>query len=275
MITLFKLLSAWPLWLLHGVGAFLGWIVFVVSPAYRKRFLDNANLAGLSWLQKLGAVAQSGKLVAELPRVWLGQAVPVVWEGVEHVQEALAKGRGVVFLTPHLGCFEVAAQAYAQRFGREGKPMTVLFRPPRQAWLREVVTASRQRPGLQTAPTSLSGVKQMIKALKKGGSVGLLPDQVPPQGMGMMAPFFGREAYTMTLSVRLVQQTGATVLLAWGERLGRGRGYRVHVQPLAQKLPVTLLDAVMAVNQAMESLVLQCPQQYLWGYARYKQPRQA
>lgn len=275
MFTLFKLLSAWPLWLLHGVGSALGWLVFATSAVYRRRFLNNAGLAGLSWQQARGAVAESGKLVAELPRLWLGQPVQVVWEGAEHVQEALDKGQGVVFLTPHLGCFEIAAQAYAQRFGQTGRPMTVLFRPPRQAWLRKMVSASRQRPGLQTAPTTLSGVKQMIKALKRGESVGLLPDQVPPQGMGMMAPFFGRDAYTMTLSVRLVQQTGATVLLAWGERLSRGRGYRVHVQPLAKQLPATLLDAITIVNEAMEALVLQCPQQYLWGYARYKQPRQA
>ena len=151
--------------------------------------------------------------------------------------------------------------------------MTVLFRPPRQAWLREVVGVSRQRPGLQAAPTTLSGIKQMIKALKAGESVGLLPDQVPPQGMGVMVPFFGREAYTMTLSVRLVQQTGAMVLMAWGERLSWGRGYRVHVQALPEALPVSLAEAVAGVNRAMETLVLQCPQQYLWGYARYKQPR--
>lgn len=274
MLTLFKLLSAWPLWLLHGVGSALGWLVFALSAVYRRRFLDNAGLAGLSWQQAQGAVAESGKLVAELPRLWLGRPVQVVWEGAEHVQEALDKGQGVVFLTPHLGCFEITAQAYAQRFGQAGRPMTVLFRPPRQAWLRKVVSASRHRPGLQTAPTTLSGVKQMIKALKRGESVGLLPDQVPPQGMGMMAPFFGREAYTMTLSVRLAQQTGAMVLLAWGERLSWGHGYRVHVQPLAKQLPATLLDAVKTVNEAMEALVLQCPQQYLWGYARYKKPRQ-
>ncbi|TXT41649.1 MAG: lipid A biosynthesis lauroyl acyltransferase [Comamonadaceae bacterium] len=169
--------------------------------------------------------------------------------------------------------FEITAQAYAQRYGVTGKPMTVLFRPPRQTWLRAVVQASRQRPGLLTAPTTLSGVKQMIKALKNGESVGLLPDQVPPQGMGVMAAFFGQQAYTMTLSVRLVQQTGASVLLAWGERLSWGRGFRVHVQPLNVELPATLPEAVSAINHAMESLVMQCPQQYLWGYARYKQPR--
>jgi KDO2-lipid IV(A) lauroyltransferase len=104
--------------------------------------------------------------------------------------------------------------------------------------------------------------------------VGLLPDQVPPQGMGVMAPFFGRDAYTMTLSVRLVQQTGATVLLAWGERLAWGRGYRVHVSPLEVPLPSELSEAAAAVNLAMQSLIGQCPAQYLWGYARYKQPRE-
>jgi len=275
MMTLFKLLSVLPLWLLHGAGWVLGWMVFLASGTYRHRFVANARQAGLTAGRWLPAVGQSGQLVTELPRLWLGRPVGVFWDdsAAAHVQVALTQGRGVVFLTPHLGCFEITAQAYAQRFGQAGHPMTVLFRPPRQAWLQALVSSARQRPGLLTAPTTLSGVKQMIKALKHGDAVGLLPDQVPPQGMGVMAPFFGCEAYTMTLSVRLVQQTDAVVLLAWGERLPWGRGYRVHVQPLAAALPGTLPEAVAAVNLAMQGLVLQCPGQYLWGYARYKQPR--
>ena len=274
MFTLFKLLSAGPLWLMHGLGAAMGWLVFLVSGVYRTRFLANARQAGMGWRQWLGAVGQSGKLVAELPRLWLGAPVPVQWDGEQHVAAALAAGRGVIFLTPHLGCFEITAQAYALRYG-PAQPMTVLYRPPRQAWLREVVEAARGRPGLQTAPTTLAGVKQMIKALKQGQSLGLLPDQVPPVGMGVWASFFGREAYTMTLSVRLAQQTGATVLMAWGERLAWGRGFRVHVQPLPVALPADATQAAGVINQAMEGLIRHCPQQYLWGYARYKQPRDA
>jgi KDO2-lipid IV(A) lauroyltransferase len=114
----------------------------------------------------------------------------------------------------------------------------------------------------------------MVRALKLGQSLGLLPDQVPPQGQGVWAPFFGREAYTMTLSARLAQQTGATVLLAWGERLPWGRGYRVHVQPMQPALPHDSALAAAAINRAMEALILRCPQQYLWAYARYKAPRQ-
>ena len=274
MITLFKSMSVLPLWLVHGLGWGLGWLVFAASGVYRRRFLANARQAGMAWPQWRGAVGASGQLVAELPRLWLGRPVPVLWDGAHHVEEALALGRGVLFLTPHLGCFEVTAQAYAQRYGQAHQPMTVLFRPPRQPWLRELVTRARARPGLHTAPTTLAGVKQMIKALKKGQSLGLLPDQVPPLGLGLWLPFFGREAYTMTLSARLAQQTGATVLMAWGERLSWGRGYRVHVQPLAAALPADGEPAASVINQALEDLIRACPQQYLWGYARYKQPRQ-
>jgi KDO2-lipid IV(A) lauroyltransferase len=132
---------------------------------------------------------------------------------------------------------------------------------------------ARNRPGLQAVPTTLAGVRQMIKALRAGEAVGLLPDQVPPEGMGVWAPFFGRSAYTMTLAARLALQTGARVVLIWGERLPWGRGYRLHTRPLGHDLSPDLETAVVQINQAMESMVLTCPQQYLWAYARYKEPR--
>ncbi|MDP2368421.1 lysophospholipid acyltransferase family protein [Rhodoferax sp.] len=274
MTSLFKFLSILPLWLAQGLGAALGWLVFVCSGVYRRRFLANARQAGLSRRQWLPAVAAAGKLTAELPRLWFGSAVPVSWRGAEHVEAALLRGKGLVFLTPHLGCFEVAAQAYALRYGLTQQPMTVLFRPHRKPWLRELVAQARTRPGLHAAPATMAGVKQMVKALKRGQSLGLLPDQVPPAGLGVWAPFFGRDAYTMTLSARLVRQTDATVLLAWGERLPWGRGFTVHVQPMEQALSSDATLAATQINAAMEQLVLACPQQYLWGYARYKQPRQ-
>jgi KDO2-lipid IV(A) lauroyltransferase len=273
MTTLFKLLSYCPLWLLHGFGWLLGWLTFVFSGIYRRRFVANARQARVEWRQWVDAVGESGKLVAELPRLWLGTPVPVVWDGAEHIADALNLGKGLVVLTPHLGCFEVAAQAYAQRFGQTHQPITVLFRPSRQVWLSDLVSGARERPGMSVAPTTLAGVKQLIKALRRGESVGLLPDQVPPQGMGVMAPFFGRDAYTMTLSSRLVQQTGATVLMAWGERLGLGRGFCVHVRPMPMELPSDTGEAAAVINRAMENLVRECPGQYLWGYARYKIPR--
>ena len=177
-------------------------------------------------------------------------------------------------LTPHLGCFEVTAQAITDAFSHQHGPLTVLYRPSRKAGLADVMESSRARPGLEPVPTTMAGVRQMIKALRAGRAVGLLPDQVPPLGMGQWAPFFGKPAYTMTLAARLALQTGAHVVLVWGERLPWGRGYQMHVSYMSQALSEELEPAVVQINQAMADLILTCPQQYLWGYARYKQPRQ-
>ena len=278
MLLLLRWLSRCPLWLLQGVGALAGWLSWALSPSYRARLAANARVAGLSRAKAWPAVAHAGRMIAELPWLWLRPVsrplgARVRWTGAELVDAALARRQGLVFLTPHMGCFEVTAQAFAEHFGASS-PITVLYRPARKPWMRELVDASRARPGLATAPATLAGVRQMIRALRRGETVGLLPDQVPPEGMGVWAPFFGRPAYTMTLAARLVQQTGATLLLAWGERLSWGRGYVVRVRP-GPVLPAdsTPESAAAIINRAMEELILQAPEQYLWGYHRYKQPR--
>lgn len=269
MKRLFQLLSAWPLPLLHIAGGALGWLAFLLSPTYRRRFLANAAQAGYRFSEVRQAVAEAGKMIGEVPRLWFGATPPVHWEQAEAMRALRAEGRGAVFLTPHLGCFEVAAQSWAQQFG----PVTVLYRPARKPWLQDLVATARERANLSTAPTTLAGVRQMLRTLKSGGVVGLLPDQVPPKGLGVWAPFFGREAYTMTLPARLVQQTGAALVLVWCERLPRGRGYRVHVRRFEGELAADAREAATQINAEMERLVRAGPGQYLWGYARYKEPR--
>ena len=116
MEALFKFLARWPLSSLHGLGAALGWLTYALSPTYRRRFIANSRLAGFSTAQVRGAIAHAGRMACELPRLWLGAPVPVQWEGAELIDAAHAAGKGIIFLTPHLGCFEITAQAYAQRY---------------------------------------------------------------------------------------------------------------------------------------------------------------
>ena len=282
MTLLLRWLAACPLRLLHALGAGAGWLAWACSPPYRRRLRDNAAHAGVAAAQRRRAVAEAGRMVAELPRLWLrpaGRPIAdaVRWEGAERIERWLAAGRGLVLLTPHLGSFEMAAQAYAERFGAR-HPITVLYRPARQPWLRALQATARGRPGLLTAAADLSGVRQLLRALRQGQAVGLLPDQVPPHGQGVWAPFFGRPAYTMTLAARLAQQTGAAVGLAWCERLPRGAGYVLHFEDLPEPLPPAAAGeeaAAAAVNRAMESRVRRAPEQYLWGYHRFKSPRGA
>ncbi|GMV45619.1 MAG: hypothetical protein AMXMBFR66_10170 [Pseudomonadota bacterium] len=287
MTLLLRWLARRSLRLLHALGALLGWLVWAAAPGYRRRLAANAAAAGVSAAARRAAVAEAGRMSLEMPRLWLrpaGEPIadPVHWQGTELVEAALAAGRGLVFLTPHMGSFELCAQAYAERFGAR-QPVTVLYRPSRNAWLRRLEETARARPHLATAPATLAGVRQLLRALRRGQTVGLLPDQVPPEGMGVWAPFFGRDAYTMTLAARLVRHSGAALYAIWGERLARGAGYRVHVLPM----PVPLADAAAlpadeaaaqrldaaAINRSMELLIAACPSQYLWGYHRYKSPR--
>ena len=274
MLALYRLAARWPLSLLHALGAALGWLSWLASPTYRRRLRDNAALAGYGFAQVRPAVAHAGRMALETPRLWFGPPVPMRWDGTELVDAAYAAGRGVVFLTPHLGCFEITAQGLAERYHARYGPIPVLDRPARQAALAQVVETARRREGLDTAPTTLAGVRQMIKALRAGRAVGLLPDQVPPEGQGLWSPFFGQPAYTMTLAARLIQQTGAVPLLVWGERRPRGQGYDLHFRALAEPLADELAPAVAQINREMERLIRECPTQYLWGYGRYKQPRE-
>ena len=278
MLLVLRWLSRRSLRVLHAVGAFLGWVVYALSPSYRRRLRSNAQSAGISLQQRRQSVAEAGKMVMESLRLWLRPpaqpiADPVHWQGEHLIDEALALGRGLVFLTPHMGSFEVTAQAYAQRYGAQ-RPITVMYRPARYRMLRELEEAARARPALATAPASIGGVRQMMRALKRGEAVGLLPDQVPPFGMGVWTDFFGAPAYTMTLAARLAQHSGAPIVLAWCERLPAGQGFHLRLSRLTEPLPLRgEVEQAAVINRAMESLIRQCPQQYLWGYNRYKRPR--
>ena len=266
-ILLFRLMAHLPLALLHNLGAIAGWLAWWASPKYRRHFRLQIEQAGLAEHRR-AAIAEAGKGLFELPKIWLRPHEEVVERvvkvsGWELVEAACAAGRGVVLLTPHLGCFEIAAQ-YCAKF----RPITVLYRRPKNARLTPLIE-SRGGANVHLAPADLSGVRRLRKALRAGEVVGLLPDQVPGNGEGVWVPFFGRPAYTMTLAARLAQ-TGATVLMGYAERLPYGAGY--HLQMLApQESPADdLIERTAQLNRELETIIRRCPEQYFWGYNRYK-----
>jgi KDO2-lipid IV(A) lauroyltransferase len=270
MRLLFRLLSRLPLSVLQHFGALAGWIAYGLSARYRQLLQRNlpADLAGMT--TGLAVAAETGKGIFELPWLWQRPQQEVVarvlkvdnWSLVE---EAWRIGKGIIFLTPHLGCFEITAQYYANH-----RPMTVLYRKPKRAALAPLIEQGRGA-NLKLAPADLSGVRNLLKALKNGEAVGMLPDQVPGSGEGAWVPFFGRPAYTMTLAPRLAD-TGATVLLAYAERLPGGRGYHLKLFPLPEPLGGSPEQKAAQINRALEGLIRQCPSQYAWGYNRYKHP---
>ena len=277
ILFIFKLLSLLPLRLLQATGAALGQLTYHLSASVRQEIQANLAQAGYHDPALARAAArESGKSMLELPFVWLRPSAEVLaktstdqWQLID---EARQSGRGILFLTPHLGCFEITAQHFASR-PDDGQPITVLYRPPRKAIFRPLLEGARQRHNLLLAPADLSGVKRLVRALRKNQAVGLLPDQVPSRGEGIFAPHFGRLAYTMTLPARLAEMSGASVLLAFGERLPKGRGWIVHIAPFQESLSGSPEQRAEQLNLALEALIRRCPAQYLWGYRRYKLPR--
>lgn len=270
LVKLFRLLSLLPLPALHVLGTLLGWITYLASASYRRRLRSNIERAGFASALP-AAIAEAGKSVLELPFIWCGAPQRVLataevanWEVL---QEALDAGRGVIMLTPHLGCFELIAQVVAERL-----PFTVLYRPPRKAALKPLIEGARARHNLLLAPANLSGVRTLLKTLKKGGTIGLLPDQVPQNGEGVWADFFGKRAYTMTLPGKMQQMSDAPVIVCYAERKPGGRGYLIRFLRFDEKLGTTGEEQARAINAAMEKVISLCPAQYFWSYNRYKTP---
>jgi len=189
---------------------------------------------------------------------------------------AIESGRPVIYLTPHLGCFEITAQYCVLNRWRPPHSLTALYRVPRKEILRPLVELGRRRNGVELAPANLGGVRQLLRALKRGNAVGILPDQVPSGGDGVWVPFFGRPAYTMTLPGKLATTADANVLFIFGERVrrldGKGAGFRIRFQKLSEPLSGETERDAQRLNVDLERLIRTCPTQYLWGYNRYKTP---
>ena len=266
---------AWlPLRSLHLLGTVIGWLVYLLSPAYSARLDRNLRQSGLfpeeadyRRVRRL-AIAEAGKITVEVLAVWLQprQRVLGYFREVRNyalVEQARLAGRGIVLLTPHLGCFEIAGFYFGQKL-----PLTVLYRPPRVRALEALMVRGRRRGRTELATTDLAGVRKLLRALRNAEAVGMLPDQAPRFGDGVWAPFFDRPAYTMTLSNRLRRATGAAAFMVFAERLPRGAGFLLHIEPLPDRA-----QDEAELNRAVEAMIRRRPEQYLWGYDRYKVPR--
>ncbi|HWI34877.1 MAG TPA: lysophospholipid acyltransferase family protein [Burkholderiales bacterium] len=266
-----RLIAHLPLSFLHALGSVLGWTIYGMSPTYRRHLRENLAAAGVDDAGVLrGAIAAAGRMVMELPAIWFRPHADVVAlvksvEGAEAAYAAQRSGKALLFLTPHMGAFEIAS-LYAAR----EMPITVLYRRPKVGWMEPLMRAGRERANVRLVPADLTGVREMFAALKRGEAVGFLPDQVPGKGEGEWAEFFGRPAYTMTLAAKLADRGNVAPFLAFARRLPRGEGYSLHVRPLPE--PLAGESATRRINRALESLVRECPEQYLWGYNRYKIP---
>lgn len=280
MKFLFKLISLLPLPVLHWLGGVLGCLAYHCSGSYRRKMLHNIRQAGLDPDKLVPAVKrQLGMQALETAWVWMRSNAEIIekmdMDEETHalIHRAMNSGRSVIFMTPHVGCFEVSPiWAYEHCLKAFNKKMTVLYREPKIPGLRALVAAGRLRDGMDPAPADLSGVRKILRAMKSDGVLGCLPDQVPGRGEGVWADFFGQPAFTMTFPLKMAQQFDAIRIMAWTIRVP-GKGWKMRAVEWDEPLTGNPEQDARAMNRMLEETILKNPEQYIWSYNRYKCPR--
>jgi KDO2-lipid IV(A) lauroyltransferase len=278
--AVFACLGVFPLSFLRSLGTGAGWLLWVLPGGYKRRAILNIAIAfpELSATERQHMACESMQHVCqmflEMPywwRDWSSERVaahtqPINWALAD---ELLAKGKGLILISPHLGSYELLGSLFSARH-----PSTVLFKPPRVAWLRDFIKSLRTLDQLKVVPADASGVRALVKTLLRGQTVGLLPDQVPVMGEGEWAPFFGQNAYTMRLVHRLQTLTGAPVIMLCVVRQPGETLCKMEYWEVPTPWPEDPVAALTLMNQNIERAIRLAPTQYLWGYNRYRKPNQ-
>ena len=261
-------------WLHGGASLLVAWVLRFRVRAARTTLtnlqvsfpdLDEAELGKLareSLWHSLCALLEMGRAWCwPVPRLaeLLGESAEVA-----EYRRAAASRDGVILLAPHLGNWEMFG--ITMTYGLQAH---FLYAPPPNPAFDLLLRRSRERGGLRMAAAGKSGVAKMLRALREGEVVGILPDQVPADGSGEFAPFFGQPAYTMTLAAKLAQRPGVRVFCGYARRLPHAAGFRAEMRELDLRCE-NLDEALAAMNHAIEDMVRECPEQYQWEYKRFR-----
>lgn len=238
---------------------------FPEMPDDEREFLVRRNLV------------ETGRSMAQMGRVWVGRQLDlselVDENGFEAAGRALLeRGNGVIFALPHLGNWELIGESIMRI-----TQTTALYRPPRMGFMDGIMRAGRGRTGVTPVPIDRSGLKALHAALQRGEGVVILPDQVPKTtgASGVVAPFFGHPAMTMTLIGRLARRHHSPVLFCCAVRDEQTGKHRMHhFEGEAAIGADSLEEAAAALNRDVERCAREFPAHYQWTYRRFEIPGQ-
>lgn len=214
-------------------------------------------------------MAHFGQSLFETPGLWRR---PSSWletkilgvEGEHILRDALDSDVGTILLVPHQGNWEVIGLWLAKQ-----TPMTALYQPPKMPKLGDWIKRARQGTGANLVPTSGRGVAAIVKALQRGETTAILPDQQPPTNSGDFAPIFDVQALTMTLPYNLLQRSPSRVIFAGAVR--EQGGWRLYFSDAPQEIyNQEAAISLRAMNHGVESIVALAPDQYQWEYKRFR-----
>jgi len=211
--------------------------------------------------------ASLGTAVFEFLRAWWGRLQPLDTgfevEGLQHLEQARADGRGVILVSPHFTTLEICLRLLCQ-----DAPVAGMYRPHASPALDWAVRRGRMQHA--AAMFKRDELRPAIRHLKSGGILWFAPDQETRRGDSVFVPFFGRPAWSLTSTHQLARLSGAVVLPLFHERLDNGR-YRMEIgAPLAGFPSSDAVHDTARVIALMETQIRRVPSQYLWIHKRFK-----
>jgi Kdo2-lipid IVA lauroyltransferase/acyltransferase len=266
LLFILKLIAKIPLPVLRVLATGLGTIAYYSASNMRAIVTQNIAQAGVQ-LNVKTVIQRIARGAADMIWVWFNPqaavAAKVTLVDAVALNKALSGEQACMVITPHLGCFEALAKWYSSIH-----PMTAMYRRPDKAWAARLIEAARVAPQLSMAPADASGVRMALKTLKNKGTLGILPDQVPKKGEGVWLPWFGRDAYTITLPAKLQASTQAAMYIVCA--LPNPTGWDMVCDPVDVPEGLNTEQLTLHLNQALERMVLRAPLDYAWSYKRYK-----
>jgi KDO2-lipid IV(A) lauroyltransferase len=277
LIAFFQLLSLFPIRLLRWFGRLLGGLLWITHSRSRKVTEENLALCfpdmassertqlARNSLQHLGMTAlELGPIWRRPVKKLLSNVVKV--EGLEYLEQGMAKGKGIIVLPPHIGAWELLGLYIAEKF-----PVTTLYQPPDNPAMHDLIVNARTRNSSGLAPTNTKGVKILLQALKRGEIIGILPDQVPPLEGAEFAPFFEIPALTTVLVKNLARRTGAMVVTGCALRDPSSGNFHIIYEVVPEDIySQDTLTSLIMMNKKVEDCVMRAPEQYQWEYKRFK-----
>lgn len=273
---IFALTARLPLSWLHTLGRLLGRLLVWLPNKPRRiaalnieRCLPELDAAARQHILR-ESLSQFGCAALESPALWQGpegrvKSWIVAVHGAEAVHAAHAQGHGIILFTPHIGSWEMIGLHASLNW-----PITHLYKA-QKGQVDALIARGRSRFGARLAASDGSGVRRLLAALKAGEAIGILPDQDPPPGSGQFVPLFGIPAHTPALPAKLAARPGVQSFLCWAQRLPGAEGFAIHYEPApAEVASSDPQQALSAINRMVESLIRRLPEQYWWGYPRFR-----
>lgn len=272
LLGLLYLTHRLPYRLLRGLGTLLGTLIGVFPTAWRQ--ITKINI---DWCFKEKTKEERDKLVRsnfrslgitllEFPLAWwAGSArIETLYRvcGYRHYLRAKRNGHGVILLAPHMGTLEIAGRILHQEI-----PLSACYKPNKHPLLEQIIKFGRERSG---ALIPVQHLKQIVKTLRAGGNVLMMPDQDFGAKQRCFAPFFGTLAATSTHIARLSQLGEAQIVPVACYRSQQPPFYRLQFLPPLELHASNKQQQAYALNQLIEQIIMPYPEQYLWQHRRFK-----